>query len=174
MEWSEAAANVPKQTSGGFMKFDKEGTFKFRILSAPITGFEYWTVDKEPIRSKEYPKVISDKIKPGDKIKYFWAFVVWNFQAEEVQILELTQTTIIEPLQELISNPEWGDPTGYSISVTRKGMSFSDTEYSVVPSPAQPTPANVLKAYKDKPINLDALYSGGNPFEAADGPQSEE
>ena len=97
-----------------------------------------------------------------------------HFQAEEVQILELTQSTIIEPLQELISNEEWGDPTGYSLSVTRKGMSFSDTEYSVVPSPAQPTPANVLKAYKEKPINLDALYSGDNPFEAADGVMSAE
>jgi hypothetical protein len=174
MDWNEAAASVPKASSSGYMKFDKEGTFKFRILSAPITGFVYWTVDKEPIRSKDYPKVISDKIKPGEKIKYFWAFVVWNFQAEEVQILELTQSTIIEPLQELISNEEWGDPTGYSISVTRKGMSFSDTEYSVVPSPAQPTPANVLQAYKDKPINLDALYAGNNPFEAADGVQTAE
>jgi hypothetical protein len=53
-------------------------------------------------------------------------------------------------------------------------MSFSDREYSVVPSPAQPTPANVLQAYKDKPINLDALYSGDNPFEAADGVQTAE
>jgi hypothetical protein len=96
MDWNEAAANVPKQSSSGYMKFDKEGTFKFRILSAPVSGYEYWTIDKEPIRSKEYPKVISDKIKPGDKIKFFWAFVVWNFQAEEVQILELTQSTIID------------------------------------------------------------------------------
>jgi hypothetical protein len=31
--------------------------------------------------------------------------------------------------------------------------------------PAQPTPANVLQAYKDKSINLEALYSGGDPFE---------
>jgi len=40
-----------------------------------------------------------------------------------------------------------------------------------VPSPANPTPEPILQAYKEKPINLQALFSGGNPFEEADGVQ---
>jgi hypothetical protein len=46
-----------------------------------------------------------------------------------------------------------------------------ETEYSVVPSPAKETPPEIVKAYKEKPINLEALFTGGNPFEEADGPQ---
>jgi hypothetical protein len=42
-----------------------------------------------------------------------------------------------------------------------------ETEYSVVPSPAQPTPEGILEAYKAKPINLEALFTGGNPLEEA-------
>jgi len=35
-----------------------------------------------------------------------------------------------------------------------------------------PVPANILEAFKEKPINLEALFSGGNPFEEAGGAQA--
>ena len=73
-------------------------------------------------------------------------------------------------MEELIHSEDWGDPLKYSITVNRKGESL-ETEYSVVPSPANPTPADILKMYNEKPINLEALFSGGNPFEGADGVQ---
>ena len=104
--------------------------------------------------------------KNGWNPKHFWAFVVWNFDTKAVEILEITQTTIQTALEELIHSEEWGDPLGYSITVNRKGENL-ETEYSVVPSPAQPTPAPILEAYKEKPINLEALFTGGNPFEDA-------
>jgi len=36
------------------------------------------------------------------------------------------------------------------------------------------TPEGILEAYKAKPINLEALFSGANPFEEADGVSNEE
>jgi hypothetical protein len=71
-------------------------------------------------------------------------------------------------MEELIHPEEWGDPLGYSITVNRKGENL-ETEYSVVPSPAKETPADIIQAYKDKPINLEALFTGGNPFDEVDG-----
>ena len=59
---------------------------------------------------------------------------------------------------------EPGELVAYSITVNRKGEAL-EIEYSVVPSPAQPTPEAILQAYKEKPINLEALFTGGNPFE---------
>jgi hypothetical protein len=56
---------------------------------------------------------------------------------------------------------------GVAHGVNRKGEGL-ETEYSVVPSPVQPTPAPILEAYKEKPINLEALFSGENPFAEAD------
>jgi len=35
----------------------------------------------------------------------------------------------------------------------------------VVPSPAQPTAADIIQKFKEKPINLEALFTGGNPFD---------
>jgi hypothetical protein len=32
----------------------------------------------------------------------------------------------------------------------------------VVPSPAQPTPADIIQKFKEKPINLEALFAGGH------------
>jgi hypothetical protein len=55
------------------------------------------------------------------------------------------------------------DSRNYSLTVTRKGENL-ETEYSVVPSPAQATPDNILQAYKEKPINLE---TGANERRAA-------
>jgi hypothetical protein len=38
-------------------------------------------------------------------------------------------------------------------------------EASVVPLPTQPTPADIIQKFKEKPINLEALFTGGNPFD---------
>ena len=35
----------------------------------------------------------------------------------------------------------------------------------MVASPAQPTPADIIQKFKEKPINLEALFTGGNPFD---------
>lgn len=42
---------VPKAPSD-YMKFE-DGKNKFRILSAPLMGFMYWTKDKKPVRQAE-------------------------------------------------------------------------------------------------------------------------
>jgi hypothetical protein len=49
---------------------------------------------------------------------------------------------------------------GYCITINRKGESL-ETEYGVVPSPAQPTSADIIPKFKEKPINLEALFAGG-------------
>jgi hypothetical protein len=76
-------------------------------------------------------------------------------------------------MEELIHSEEWGDPLGYSITVNRKGENL-ETEYSAVLSPAKETPDDILQKFKEKPMNLEALFTGGNPFEGADGVQGEE
>lgn len=159
---------VPKQSGGAYMKL-KQGANKFRILSAPIIGWEYWTQERKPVRAKErWSTIPVDADISGERgwnPKHFWAFVVWNFEDKQVQILQLTQSTILSALQELVQSEEWGDPRHYSITINRKGEKL-DTEYSVVPSPAKETPPDILKQYQDKKINLNALYEGKNPFEA--------
>ncbi len=159
---------VPKTGSSQYMKL-KAGANKFRVLSAPILGFQYWTEDRKPIRARELWKVIpvNADISNGWNPKHFWAFVVWNFDEKSIQILELTQATIQRALTDLIHNEDWGDPRDYNITVNRKGEKL-DTEYSVVPSPKTVVPVALMAQYKEKKIDLNALYEGGNPFEASE------
>jgi hypothetical protein len=84
-----------------------------------------------------------------------------------VQILEITQKGILESLQNLIHNEDWGDPREYSITVTREGEKLG-TKYEVVASPHKPTPKEVLEEYKEMKLNLEALFESKNPFDASE------
>lgn len=99
----------------------KQGPNKFRILSAPVMGWEYWTESKKPVRAKKrwttIPADADISGKNGWNPKHFWAFLVWNFDTKMVEVLEITQTTIQTAMEELIHSEEWGSPLGYSITI---------------------------------------------------------
>jgi hypothetical protein len=146
----------------------KDGANNIRILSSAVVGWEYWNTDNKPVRSRTpYTTMPSDiKIdKDGNttKIKHFWAFIVWNYEAEAVQILEVTQSTIQGAIKAMVDNKKWGNPEGFDITITRTGEGF-DTEYSVMPNPHSPVEPKIKAALKALPINLEALYDGSNPF----------
>lgn len=147
------------QGGGHYMKL-QDGENKFRILSRPIIGWLDWK-DKTPyrFRMKEKPE------KPlGDKpIRHFWAFIVWNYAAQAVQILEITQSTIQKSIQDLSKDEEWGAPFEYDIKITRKGKDLN-TEYSITPSPKKPLDDTIKKAALDKPCFLDALFENADPW----------
>lgn len=158
-----------------YMKL-KEGENTFRVLSSAIVGYEYWNTANEPVRSKKpfngTPADIryeTDK-KTGEskpsRVKHFWAFVVWNVDAEKVQILELTQQGVMDAIKALVDNKKWGDPKDYDITVSRSGSGF-DTEYQTMPNPHSPVPSEAAEVLAVRPVYLDALFSGGNPFEGA-------
>jgi hypothetical protein len=152
------------------MKFE-DGKNKFRILSAPLMGFMYWTKDKKPVRQAEpFEGTPSDaKLEEGKfKPKHFWALAVWNYGDSRLQILELTQASIQGPIQDFAMNEDWGDPRDYDITVVKEGQ-LLDTEYRVMPSPKSAVPAEAHKAYRETPINLEALFSGSDPFTTSAG-----
>src|SRR3990167_5600030 len=146
----------------GYMKF-AEGDNRFRILSSAITGIEFWVeVDggKKPFRIKE-GGVGPDSFV--DEPKYFWAFCVWNYAIEKVQILEITQKGIMKSIKALTSDEDWGDPKTFDIVVNREGEGL-DTEYQVSPKPKKALDPGIEVFYKDLDINLDALFEGKDPF----------
>lgn len=159
------APKIPSMSN--YLKLS-EGDTTFRILSPVITGFEYWNTEKRPIRLKAEPIGIPSDLgqnegKPNP-IRYFWAFVVWNYKEERVQIAEFTQKTILVPIEALWNNGKWGDPMNYDITITKKGTTLNDTEYSVVPNPKEKVDPKIQEAYKNRPIDLEALYRGEDPF----------
>ena len=158
-----------------YMKL-KQGENRFRVLSDTITGMEYWKdveddqgkIKSTPVRKRQ-GEVINIKDLRVDKDgslempKHFWAFVVWNYDSEKVQILEITQTTIRRPMMKYYANKAWGDPREYDIVVSKEGEGLK-TEYTVMPSPKSKIDEGIKRMAKDMNINLEALFSGGDPF----------
>src|SRR3990167_2091808 len=109
--------------SNSFMKFTV-GKNKFRILSPLNTGFEYWTEENKPVRSKTpFEETPNAKVNEEGKvnINHFWAVVVYNYATEAIQILEITQKGIQKYILGLVNDSDWGKPQGYDLVVTREG-----------------------------------------------------
>ena len=153
-------------TVSGYMKLE-DGENVFRTMSSAVIGYEYWNTENKPVRSKELPENPSDiRLDKDDnptKIKHFWAFVVWNYKHSKIQILQITQKTIMGGIQALVQDADWGNPDGYDIKITREGEGL-ETKYTVSPKPHSKVAKEVTEAYNTTPIDLQQLFNGGDPF----------
>lgn len=141
------------------MKFT-QGKNKFRILSPLTVGYEYWNTDNKPVRSREMPTDTSDgKVEEDGKVRvnYFWAVVVYNYQTEAIETLQLTQKGIQKYVTGLLNDAEWGDPRNYDLVVTREGEGLS-TKYTVSASPHKELDPAIKEAYESADIDLNQLF----------------
>lgn len=156
------------QGSANYAKL-QDGENRFRILAKPIIGWVGWSAGT-PSRftMKNRPDKNFDDNKPA---KHFWDMLVWNYQTKSVQILEITQTLIQQALQTLARSEDWGNPYEYDIIITKSGKD-KNTKYNVQPAKPKPLTDEIKKAALDKPVYLEALYTGADPF-VVNGQQTE-
>lgn len=152
---------APKSNNQSYFK-PLDGENRIRILSKPLLGWIDWTLEKKPVRYAMDEKPMKS-IDPKKPLKHFWAFIIWNIQAEQIQIMEITQATIKSSLEALCKDSDWGSPFAYDIKIIKKGEGI-ETEYSVNPAPHKPVTQEILQAFSDRPINLEALFESGDPF----------
>lgn len=150
-------------TTSNYLKLT-EGEHNFRVLSSAIVGYEYFNIQNKPVRSKEPFDEMPTDIKEGGRINPFWAFLVWNYDDKRIQVLEITQKTIMMPFKSLVDNAKWGSPKGYDITITRKGTGMQDTEYALVPNPHTPLDPTIAETFNKAKIDLELLFVGGDPF----------
>jgi hypothetical protein len=160
-----------------YMKFG-EGKNRFRIMSPAIIGYVWFEKTKrddgsessKPVRVKTAKQVPIEKFKAKDsrlRAKYFWAFVIWNYETEQLQILELKQSGLITSLEELVMSEAWGDPQKYDLTVVKRktGSQPMDVEYSLIPDPPKKMEGGIVQFYNDSNIKLEALFEGKDPFD---------
>lgn len=151
---------APKM-GGSFMKI-QTGENKIRILSQPILGWEEWTKDKKPVRYR-FDKRPDKPIDPKQPPRHFWAFIVWNYTQEAIQILHVTQAGIRKGIEALCNDADWGPPFGYDIKIIKEGEELK-TKYMVNPLPHKPVSLAIAEAFNEKPCWLDALFTNDDPF----------
>lgn len=142
-----------------------EGEYKFRIVQRPIGGWIDWK-DKKPYRYRPDEKPTSS-FDPEKPIKSFWTMYVWDYSNNGLYIMEVTQMGIIKALTDLGTNEDWGDFTKYDVKIKKEG-SGKETKYSVMPVPHKEMAPQIKQAVATKPINLEILYKGGDPWKDLD------
>jgi hypothetical protein len=163
--------------SGSYMKLE-QGENKVRIVGTLddggfITGMIGWGEDEEGNRKPFRWQV--DETQPRsfkDKPKEFFAFKVYNYATESVQVLEITQRSIKDELVNLGNDEEWGDFRKYDIAIIRNGVDL-ETQYAVTPKPHKKMTEEQRKMILGKEVDLSALYRSEDPFAEAE-PEVEE
>ena len=128
-------------SSSQFAKL-QSGVNKFRILSDIKVGWEGWKTNK-PFRQegnicKIKPEQVDMSTRTGlPNINYFWVMVVWDYREKRISTLEITQKTVMTPLQDLENNSEWGDLNNYDIEINKKVVG-DKTSYTVQAIPPKP------------------------------------
>ncbi len=171
---------IPKPKSN-YMTFQPEEN-RVRILSTSIIGYKLWTGGK-PIRKVTEDEFTVEELAQADINKftgekrspqYFWAFIVYNYATKGVEILEITQTTIMKPIKAILRDEDFGrDIKKYDLVVVQDAEQ-DPVVYSVRPKPPKPLDKGI-QAYCDElvpKIDLHKLYKGEDPF--ADQQQKEE
>ena len=150
---------IPTATSN-YTKFIKDETVKIRILESwaennCITYYEYFADLGEwnkPIRQKDR-FTETPGIENGRKQKEMWAFKVYNYSTETVELCHISQKTIKEVIMNYINDEDYGDPLWYDIKITRNWEGL-ETVYWVVSSPPKEFDTSLIE-WKDKTIDWD-------------------
>lgn len=165
---------VPSSGNGGagrYLKFEKDKTVRFRVVSEALTtGWEYWNQAGKPVRLRGEPAMLPmdirlDETGKPEKVKHFWAMAVLDTSDNQIKILQVNQVTIQKELEKLFSDPDWGHPNGYDIKIVKTGEKLT-TKYAVTAVPHKALTDAQKQTVKDNPVNLDALFTGGDPFTA--------
>lgn len=142
---------------------------EFRILTSPIIWYEYFKETEDwkirPVRQKEVFKE-TPWIRSDSTPKEFRAFVVWNHWLKKIQIMELTQKTIMKSIVELTKSVDWSDPKQYDMSIV-KSWKGKETKYSITPLPKSrfTDDEEWNKALEEAEwVRLEALYDWDDPF----------
>lgn len=167
--------NYETPQGGNYMRLE-QGENRLRVLGPAVVGNEFWTTEdgaRKPVRRRIGEAIHDSELgvdqygKP-ERVKHFWAMPVWNTRAGQVQILEITQKTIMAAIEGLYRDPEWGDPAEYDIKINKSGSGM-ETEYRVTPVPKSPISPEVAEAFADAAPDCQALFDGGDPFAGSTG-----
>jgi len=158
----------PESEKGRYVnKFD-DGDNKFRILGEPAIYREYFGEDNKPVRSEKKPS--EDEVKRyckewkfGKQVSYVRALPAWDYKAKQTVVLSLKKQALTKALRNLVHNEEFGDPTKYNITITKKWKDL-ETEYSLVGWQIRELDQEIKDARAKSPIDIWEMIVNWNPF----------
>ena len=158
---------------------------RFALLSdEPREFYEVWAEGPDgkskPFRFASEPRPDDLSLAFGDytrrmnrdgtgvePIKFALALPVYNFEAAQVQILQLGQKSIIRELDAISQMPDYDDLTAIDFILGKEGAGLN-TEYKVTPVPRKKgADKDITAAWEDSRaagFDISRLLEGGDPF----------
>ena len=176
-------------TGGGYLNpssIDPNTHTRVTILGeSSLGGYELWVTAADNKRksfkfaSEPSREDITDRandegitLKGDEKPKPFYAFWVWNYDEEMVQVFQFSQQGLIDPIIANLSDEEISqEPWAYDFKLSTNGLTNMDKRYLVTCVPGkrrQPKVNEQIEAEFNKIMqaggNLSNLLVGGDPF----------
>lgn len=144
---------------------------RFRVLSEPITGWVYFNHENKPVRVRTQDEIILGDIGVGKYGKqdpaHFRTFVVWDYQNECINILELSKKSILDKFEWVLRDSDFSDPTEYDIIIEKDGEG-RDTRYEFRTGKHTPVSSDIAELKKETYIDLEKLFEYlGDPYEVS-------
>ena len=158
---------------------------RFALLSdEPLEFYEVWAEGPDgkskPFRCASEPRPDDLSLAFGDftrrmnrdgtgvePIKFALALPVYNFEAAQVQILQLGQKSIIRELDAISQMPDYDDLTAIDFILGKEGAGLN-TEYKITPVPRKKgADKDITAAWEDSRaagFDISRLLEGGDPF----------
>ena len=168
---------------------DKDQTVRITFLgNKSLGGYECWVTKEgkrfsmkfktEPTREDLAARADEEGVElTGDeKPKGFFAFFIYNYEEEAVQVFQFSQAGLIDPIISNLSDDEISqEPWAFDFKLTTNGLSGMDKRYNVACVPGKRRQEKVNKqieaAWKevqDQGADLSNLLVGADPFKALD------
>ena len=185
--------NTQKSGTGGNYlnpgSIDKDSQIRITLLgSESLGGYECWVAKEgkrysmkfktEPTREdlKERADEEGVELTGEEKVKAFYAFWIWNYEEECVQVFQFSQQGLIDPIIANLSDEEISqEPHAYDFKLSTNGLSGLDKRYQVACVPGKRRQEKIDKqihaAFDEvmtQGADLTNLLVGADPFKALD------
>ena len=102
-------------------------------------------------------------------VKFFIAVPVYNYESGKVQVLQITQKSILKEIDQISQMEDYEDLLAWDFTISKKGSGLT-TEYTVRPVPRKKGSQEHVDAAwleaKSEGFDIGRLMTGGNPFKA--------
>jgi len=186
-----ASASVNSSNSGGgyltLSKLPDGGSVRFALLSdEPLEFYESWGTANgasKPFRfdfEPTYEDVVAEmgEFEPREgrggpgtaDVKEAIAVPVYNYESGKVQVLQITQKSVIKELDQVSQMEDYKNMLEWDFIVSKKGSGLL-TEYTLRPVPRKKGSQEHIDAAwleaKSEGFDISRLLTGTNPFKAA-------
>lgn len=185
-----ASATVNASSGGNYFspsKLQDGGSARFALLTdEPLEFFESWGTapdgSSKPFRfdyEPTYEDVVTEmgtytpregRGGPGTAdIKFCIAVPVFNYEAGAVQVMSISQKSILRELDAISQEEDYSNLLEWDFTLSKKGSGLT-TEYKLRPAPRKKGSADTIASawseVQSDGFDISRLLTGGNPFKA--------